>query len=329
MPRSAFIPPDVLVLGAGGIAGVAWLHGVMAGLEETTGVDFRRADCFVGTSAGSIMAARLCAGRPPRPPREPEEAEGAPGRRRGRGARRGAASSRPATAPAGAGGSRVLDRWGPLGSVAEPLAGPFLEPALAVAAPGAALARRLVLALSPRGDRTHDQLAADLDRVRARFDGRLRVCCVQRSSGRRVVFGAPGAPDATVGQAVAASCSIPGMFAPVRIGGREYVDGGVWSPTNLDVAVVARGTRVLCLNPLGALGSGRPGAGVLIGGAIQLAEGVEAAVLRRRGADVQTIVPDAACTRVMGTNLMAPDSGRAVHHAAYAQGLALGKLGAK
>ncbi len=310
LSRSTFIAPDVLVLGAGGIAGVAWLHGVLAGLSETTGVDFRRADCFVGTSAGSIMAARLCAGRPPRPPREPE------------------AEPRPATLPAGEGSSRVLDRWSPLGSAVEPLASPFLDLALAAAGPGSALARRLVLALSPRGDRTHDQLATDLDRVRARFDGRLRVCCVQRSSGRRIVFGAPGAPDTTVGQAVAASCSIPGMFAPVRIGGREYVDGGVWSPTNLDAAVVGRGTRVLCLNPLGALGSGRPGAGALIGAAIHLAEGVEAAVLRRRGATVETIIPDAACTKVMGTNLMAPDSGRAVHHVAYAQGLALGGLGA-
>ena len=49
-----------------------------------------------------------------------------------------------------------------------------------------------------------------------------------------------------------ASCSIPWVFAPVTIDGREYVDGGVWSPTNLDATPARRGTEVLCLNPTAA-----------------------------------------------------------------------------
>ena len=75
------------------------------------------------------------------------------------------------------------------------------------------------------------------------------MTAVDRRSGRRVVFGSPGAPDASVAQAVEASCTVPWLFAPVKIGDREYVDGGVWSPTNLDAAPAGRDTHVLCLNP--------------------------------------------------------------------------------
>ena len=60
--------PDVLVLGAGGVLGEAWMSGVLAGLEDAAGIDFRRCDTYVGTSAGSIEAARLASGRSPRRP---------------------------------------------------------------------------------------------------------------------------------------------------------------------------------------------------------------------------------------------------------------------
>ena len=60
--------PDVLVLGGGGVLGEAWMMGVLAGLEDATGFDLRRCEHFVGTSAGSIVAARLAAGESPRRP---------------------------------------------------------------------------------------------------------------------------------------------------------------------------------------------------------------------------------------------------------------------
>ena len=60
------------------------------------------------------------------------------------------------------------------------------------------------------------------------------------STGRRVPFGRQGtrarrAPPAELADAVAASCAIPGFYRPVRIGGRDYVDGGVRSASNLDL----------------------------------------------------------------------------------------------
>jgi NTE family protein len=70
------------------------------------------------------------------------------------------------------------------------------------------------------------------------------------TSGRRVPFGRLDAPRAEIGNAVAASCAIPGFYRPVTIGRRRYVDGGVCSASNLDL-VAGRGLDlVICLNPL-------------------------------------------------------------------------------
>ncbi|MGH2913874.1 MAG: patatin-like phospholipase family protein, partial [Solirubrobacteraceae bacterium] len=69
--------PDVLVLGAGGVLGEAWLTGVVAGIEDGAGLDLRECEAFVGTSAGAIVAAGLAAGRSPRRP--PAGARGAVG----------------------------------------------------------------------------------------------------------------------------------------------------------------------------------------------------------------------------------------------------------
>ena len=112
--------------------------------------------------------------------------------------------------------------------------------------------RRAMLRRVPAGERSLAR-SADHRRGAAVFDGRLLIAAVELASGRRVIFGAPGAPNATVAQAVLASCAIPGVFAPVRIGARDYVDGGAWSPTNMDALALERGERVLCLNPTGSL----------------------------------------------------------------------------
>ena len=111
--------------------------------------------------------------------------------------------------------------------------------------------------------------------------------------------------------AVLASCAVPWIFAPVRIGGREYVDGGVWSPTNLDAAPVGRGARVLFLAPL--LGGPWPAMRAASSAALR----VEALRVRAR---VQTVGPDDASNRAMGPNLMDSGPRPAVLAAGYAQG---------
>src|SRR5581483_5983100 len=139
---------------------------------------------------------------------------------------------------------------------------------------------------------------------------------------RRVVFGAPGAPVASVPEAVDASCAIPAVYSPVWIGAYEYVDGGVWSPSNLDAAPAGRGTQVLCLNPLStAGGSGtRPIRRGLIGSALTL----ETMALRARGASVTAIAPDGASVAAIGPDLMDRRPRASVLAAGYQQGLALG-----
>ncbi len=289
----AFAAPDVLVLAGGGVIGEAWMTGVLAGIEDEAGADMRDVEAFVGTSAGAIVAARLAAGVAPRRPRRPAVASAAPevdGRRYGK--------------------LRTAARWG--WAATSPLA-PL---ATAVSTPGGALVRSAMLSRAPDTGRTLGRLHEELERSGARFDGRLRVCCVDRRSGRRVVFGAPGAPRASVADAVTASCAIPWVFAPVRIGDRDYVDGGVWSVTNLDAAPARRDTQVLCLDPTASLRSA-------LRQAFRVAISVELQVLRRRGARVLHVGPDDEAAQAMGTDFMATAPAAEALAAGHRQGRAL------
>ena len=73
------------------------------------------------------------------------------------------------------------------------------------------------------------------------------------ATGRRVAFGRPGSPPAELADAVAASCAIPGFYHPVEIGGRRYVDGGMYSTSNLDILRDEGLDLVVCLNPTSSL----------------------------------------------------------------------------
>jgi NTE family protein len=68
-------------------------------------------------------------------------------------------------------------------------------------------------------------------------------------TGDRVVFGQQGSPQATVAQAVAASCAIPGYYCPEEVGGRLYVDGGLHSMSNLDLLLGLKLDLVVLLSP--------------------------------------------------------------------------------
>jgi NTE family protein len=333
MAPPTLVRPDVLVLAGGGIVGEAWMHGVLAGLEDGAGADFRTLEAYVGTSAGSIVAARLVAGRrPPRPDgasarqAAPGFADAVPGPS---GEHDAPAGDGDVPAADGDGDEAVGGRATVLRGVARDVArvgwaasAPLTGAALAVGAPAGALARAAVLGRAAGRGYPLTQLRTRVARWGARFDGRLRVCTVDRRTGRRTVFGAPGAPETTVADAVCASCAIPFVFAPVRIGDREYVDGGAWSVTNLDAARVGRDTRVLCLDPVAGLGGGDRRAAALRG-AFRVASALEIQGLRRRGARVTHIAPDHAAAAAMGPNYMEPSRATPALAAGYAQGLRL------
>ena len=303
-----FTFPDVLVLAAGGAVGEAWMTGVLAGIEEAAAVDFRRVESIVGTSAGSIVGATLAGGHRPRRPKAGPSTTGERFGREADGARSGPLGDLVGAAARGV--------W----AASAPLAGP----ALAAGAPGGAVARSWLLARVPDRGMRIDGLAGRVDQGGARWDGRLRVCTVDRATGKRVVFGRPGAPHATVGQAVAASCSVPWIFAPVTIGGRQYVDGGVWSITNLDVAPAGRDSEVLCLSVTASRPLAFSSPFAALRGMARAGEAVERLALERRGASVRVIGPDDDGAAELGPNLMDEGRRRAALAAGYRQGLEVG-----
>jgi NTE family protein len=300
------LTPDALVLGGGGILGEAWMSAFLAGAEESARFDARECSFYIGTSAGSIVAASLVAGLEP-------------------GARLGSLAEQPAIPaeeteqPA----SALRQAFGAAAELAGAAAAPLASLASVSTAAGGAALRRTLLARVPPGRRSLAELGRLVELSGVDWDGRLRVVALQLETGRRVVFGDPGAPSLSVSSAVQASCAIPGVFHPVVAGGNTYVDGGTWSPTNMDVAEVTTGQSVLCLNPTGSL---RPTIGALAGALGPVSRGIaatESLLLKNRGVVVTTINPDQASAAAMGTNLMDPHARQPVIDAGLAQGRAL------
>lgn len=140
---------------------------------------------------------------------------------------------------------------------------------------------------------------------------------VDYHDGNRVAFGQDQAPGASLPDAVAASCAIPGFYRPVRIDGRRYVDGGVRSASNLDILRDEKLDLVIALYPLSSRESPAPraltdrlalGARTAIGRRL----GSEARGLRDAGTEVMLIQPTAADLAVMGPNPMNGRRRRAV-----------------
>jgi NTE family protein len=318
-----FLPPDVLVLASGGTLGEAWMSGVLAGIEDATGHDFRKTEAFVGTSAGSLVAAALVAGERPRRPRVSAERPALTA-----GDTSSDVTSESSTKLAAQGLKIPRSVLQAVAREAIRLAGlaatPLAPMALSVGSSGSTAVRAALLGRAPGTDTSLKAIREGVSATGARFDGRLRVVAVDRELGRRVVFGSPGAPDATVAEAVQASCSVPWIFAPVRINGREYVDGGVWSNTNLDIAPTGRATQVLCLNPIASLDIALASPFGLLRALAGSTAAIETLALRNRGARVRMIGPAADTARIMGPNLMDGRLRYDVLNGGYAQGLKIG-----
>ncbi len=284
--------PDVLVLGGGGRQGEAWATGLLAALEEAHDIDLRECDYFVGTSAGAVMATKLLVGRRPRRP--------------------------PDAACAAFGEQSPSPNWAANSAMA--IAAPFAGVGLRLGRSPGELLRGAVLRVLPRAANAALDFASAFPPDTARFDGRLRIVAVDRNAGRRVVFGAPGAPPVSIPQALAASCALPLIFAPAVIDGREYIDGAVWSPTNADVAPATRDMHVLIVAPM----SGRHGP---FNSAVRAASCatmlLEASALKARGARVRIITPDRDSAASIGSDLMLDQRLPETHAAGYAQGLGL------
>ena len=303
-----------LVLGAGGVIGHAWHAGVLAGLAEGLGWDPRRADAVVGTSAGSVVAAML----------------------------RGGLSAADVFARATGGaiseeGSRIVARAFPDGPLSPPA---FQRPDLrrySPAAPRTVLRAfnpmnprlGLLTGALPRGTNDTAMISDGIDRLHAGGwpEQPLWVCAVRLREGRRVVFGRDDT-DASVGEAVAASCAIPGFYAPVAIGGVDHVDGGVHSPTNGDVLVGTGLRLVVVSSPMSmdrtAVRGFRPDRALRLGHRATLNR--EVVALRRGGTTVVSFQPGPADITAMGPPGTAMDPGRRAPVASQARETTLRRL---
>ncbi|MGY1666584.1 patatin-like phospholipase family protein [Geodermatophilus sp. SYSU D00696] len=264
-----------LVLGGGGVAGIAWELGLLSGLAAA-GVDVRDADLVVGTSAGSVVGTLLRTGA------DPEEAY--------------AAQLGPVPAT-----ERVADFD----------AGAFAA-ALARALEGVtgqqeARARVGALALRAQTVPESERLAV----IGARIGSpewpaaRLVVTAIDTADGEFLAI------DRDTGwplvDAVAASCAVPGVYPPVTVGGGRFMDGGLRSLTNADLA--AGCDRVLVVAPFG----GFPGSP--LGPSLE----EQLATLRRDG-EAHAVLADDAALAAFGPNPLDPASRAPSARAGRAQG---------
>ncbi|CAA9218616.1 MAG: hypothetical protein AVDCRST_MAG20-550 [uncultured Acidimicrobiales bacterium] len=295
-----------LVLGAGGVIGHAWHAGVVAALAEE-GWDARRADVVVGTSAGSVVAALL------RADLDPSDIY-----------------ARAVDQPLSPAGQRIVAAG--LGS-RPPIPPSFRPPARGGWAPAAP--RTVLRALNPlnprfglltgalpRGTNDTAMISDGIGRLHAEGwpSATMWICAVRLRDGRRVAFGrdVPGeVPDGgpaqvPVGLAVAASCAIPGFFAPVAIDGVDHVDGGVHSPTNGDLLAAVRPRLVVVSSPMSmdrsALRGMRPDRALRLGHRTTLLR--EVGALRRAGSVVISLQPGPEDIAAMGPPGTAMDPSR-------------------
>jgi NTE family protein len=289
-----------IVLGAGGVIGGAWLTGGLHALAQETGWDPASADCIVGTSAGAMIGSLCASGVPPWFMVAHSAGE--------RFAGLTDAQGRPAEDADRSAGAvfRLEKALPPIGPGSWRLAFNTLRN------PGGHTPGALLSGWLPRGVISTEPLKQTIRRVVPRgwsHHPKLWVMACDYATGRRVAFGRDDAPEVDLVDAVAASCAIPGFYHPVTIRGRRYVDGGMHSPSNLDVLKPEGLDLVICLNPTSSLSSIPPRHPIerlhaFMRNASGRRLGNEAKKLREAGAELVLIQPQAEDLEIMGGNLM-------------------------
>lgn len=238
-------PPRIgLALAGGGPLGAIYEIGALCALQDAlVGVDLNDLAGYVGVSAGGFIAAGLANGLTPRQLC-----------------------------------TSFIENDGPRADVVQPSL--FVRPAWAeylrraAALPGLVLQagwryafdrRSLLQAVEhlgralPAGFFSNAPLEAQMRRMLAapgrtndfrRLARRLVVVATDLDSGESAPFGQPGLDHVPISQAVAASAALPGLFPPVPIDGRWYVDGALKKTLHARVLLDMQPDLVLCLNPL-------------------------------------------------------------------------------
>jgi NTE family protein len=269
-----------LVLGGGGVAGIAWMTGLLAGLADA-GQDVTGVDLVIGTSAGANVAAQLGSGlsledlfaRQVEPARQARELAAAIDWEQ-------FAADLAPYVPASGTLDEQLRGYGQFALQAETV--PEAE------------RRAVIESRLPSGDWPATP---------------TRLIAVDCLAGELASF--DSGSGVSLVDAVAASSAVPGVWPAVTINGRRYMDGGVRSPDNADLAAGA--AQVLVISPLG-MDSPLPSL-------LPLREVV--ADLRDGGAAVTVLQPDEASVAAIGVNALDP----ATRVPAAAAGRAQGRAG--
>jgi NTE family protein len=268
-----------LILGGGGVTGVAWTTGLLFGLRER-GVDLLRAHRIVGTSAGSTVAAQITSGtalselfeRQVDPTKQSKELNPEPQQMQ--------------------------------------LLASTLLPLLNIENGAERIKRAAELAIRSK---TVDE-AARRTVIGARLpDHRwpelpLTIVAIDVESGETMLFDRRSGVG--VVDAVTASCAVPGLWPCVTINGRRYMDGGIRSPDNADLAPDC--TVVLVVSPLGHAGG--------------TALAHQVAAMQQNGILVQVIEPDSTARDSMGLNPFDLQRRAPAAHAGRQQGNVAGEM---
>lgn len=262
-----------LVLSGGGSVGIAWQTGIAAGLKRK-GVELAAADFIVGTSAGSAVGAQLALGR------DPEEQV----------ARYGESTERVGADPTstGSGTSGMAERMAK-----------FMEIMISAADQDPEERRRAIGKFALEAEAMPEEQFVGVFRYLAgeQWPDRYSCTAVDAESGEFKVWNA--SEKVELDRAVASSCCVPGLFSPITINGRRYMDGGMRSGANADLAVNHDVVLLVTLMTGDRMPQGDP----------RLARMLDAAEAERKvlvdsGARVEVVGPDAGAAQAMGLNLM-------------------------
>jgi NTE family protein len=214
-----------LVLGGGGITGIAWELGMLTGLAEL-GVDLGQADLVIGTSAGAVVGVQLLAGL------DLEQ--------------RYAAQRKP---PGGEAKPRVTHLYLPR----------LVWAAIRARDPAefrVRMGRMALAARTPSEAERRAEVVRWLGGAHTWPERRLVITSVEAESGEFVTFDAASGVELV--DAVAASACTPGVRPPATVRGRRHIDGGMRSAANVDLA--AGHQQVVVLAPVTGGGGPMPAA---------------------------------------------------------------------
>jgi NTE family protein len=269
-----------LVLGGGGVAGVAWETGLLVGLADA-GADVTGADLILGTSAGSVVGAQVTSGA------GLEELY-----------------DRQLSPPPGKGEIMAVLEEGALAEVLRAVRN------VTPRERRVALGRRALEVTTVSEAERREVIAWRLPSPNWAPDRDFRIVAIDAETGDTCVFDRKSGVDLV--DAVAASCAVPTIWPPATIGSRRYVDGGIRSVTNADLA--AGDEPILILAPLDEL-AGISDAGVL-SRIDTLIDGGRAVVIK----------PDEASVTAIGTNPLDPAARAPAVRAGRAQGRVAAEL---